>query len=929
MAKRSSFEDFEGGGFEGSEASAEPKVERGPETLSNISFVPITKPDGTVVGYKDSRFGRKAVELIDPSNRVFIRPGATYEVRVLEDTDPGNPLNGKYRVEVIREEDEVKHKEAMLAKAERFRENPTFRTLAQIVNGDPDLSNEYRMVTERAREFKEDQEGEEKHRMYSPMLSALASSERGSELLELTIDRTTERDSEFIREQIKEGNNFVPEVVIGSGVHGTIWNVTRQMYLPENPALTVERDPKIGGQFAQYGRPLFRKNDRMRPELRDQPYLPGTAQALTTFSQFAPIQQADMGHEAYPFQDVTATSARINMFLSGRALTDAELLSVNLNPDQPEANPDDLLRKEQLLLEMKDRKTGRIEEVVTERLVFTSGIGEEVTKLDEKDEETREILQKAKQEFEEGKDVKAMSSGMLYQRTGNPAEPFPLKGYKRIILSGSGDSAIVTAGILLGYEGQVGKTAAQLDRVEEIIWLGPNFMTKEEFIEKARARYHWVGLDFPREDFEDYYHRIRPIPDVKASRLEMVGDNIRVICKEDKAEETPTSARGRPKKQEIAYQGDHYIYCHGFEDKTDKLVNKINNTVVTNEETLAQLRLTSPTGLGGDFFRRIDSQIYYKSGKIKKLEVINVENDEKTGTTTTTYRLIDRKGNFREDTITFKQSVFNRSLKVPKELVDTSNFSRVELGNQGNLSAVRVSDPESVNDRAIGTRYVNPFGTRSFDIFKAGPASRLPLTEEEKAQAPVLAEIPENTAAIFRYAPYTQALARACAEVDARKSRKAKGIFEVKENPEKDEETVVAMKAKTLIPNFTTVIRETDITERLPYDMSSLDALRLAVGDQLFNSRFPDDLKTIEFDIVKKTGQAKGKGIQYEIKSDPALPVETIDTFSSVFSDQLVGNILNKLTEKNSNRNEAIQLTLPVHQGKLDAANIRYTTLRK
>jgi len=75
----------------------QPHAEKG--TLKGTIFEEIKDKQGRVVGYKSSSRDRKKVVLSEGSRKPV--PGTSYEVRIVEDTNPDDPMNGQYVVELV------------------------------------------------------------------------------------------------------------------------------------------------------------------------------------------------------------------------------------------------------------------------------------------------------------------------------------------------------------------------------------------------------------------------------------------------------------------------------------------------------------------------------------------------------------------------------------------------------------------------------------------------------------------------------------------------------------------------------------------------------------------------------------------------------------------------------------------------------------
>jgi hypothetical protein len=189
------------------------------------------------------------------------RPELSEELKAREKSYKRYSVDRAYRDTTYNPlEGQPKDLEAQIARGRRLRQNEYFQVLAKLIKADPILYNEYLSVAKRSKDFKTDTtlprttgdiyEGQgDFHRDYTAMFAALALSERGLKLLNLAIDRFTTEDSNDLKEQIKRGDNYNYELVVGAGQYGGIYNTERAMYYPQNPALTLEAAARIGGQF--------------------------------------------------------------------------------------------------------------------------------------------------------------------------------------------------------------------------------------------------------------------------------------------------------------------------------------------------------------------------------------------------------------------------------------------------------------------------------------------------------------------------------------------------------------------------------------------------------------------------------------------------------------------------------------------------------
>jgi hypothetical protein len=789
---------------------------------------------------------------------------------------------------------ESRHKEVLRSKASRLKKSPAFQALTSILH-DEEIARPYHLMLTRKEEMLDDQEEDERHRSLAPMFSALMMHRRTKELTELALHESVRERSARIKEVVSRVRNegpvpFVKEVVIGSGPHSAIYAINRQMVLPDDPSLTLERANVIGGQFAQMGGELFALNSRTRPERRGENYLPGTGNSLNTFTAFATTQPGDTGGEAYQKQSVLGDHARLNLFLSGEPVVGAEVRRVRQLP-----------YSDRYVVEFVDTSTSKILEVETDRIIFTTGVGEEQTRLNENDRTTKEILDAERTKFEEGKDALVLSFSQAASRLADPENPFPLKDFRRIILSGEGDGGKVLAGVLLGYEGQLAMTATQLDSVEEIIWLGQSYPTKEAFIENCRARYHQIGLEFPRERFDQYYARIRPKADARAERLVRVGSEIRVI--------TNTGEK---------YDGDHFIYAHGFEDRTNEIIAPVftadsyEDNPPYSKEALNDDVSTYPYL----FFFEPALKAERNGEKYKSTDLVRIET--KPVSTGVEITRVLRDGTYTvSNPAEFSAEAFFKEFQSREE----------EFVNALPIYNFRISNASTYTARGDTSPSARKYGTQN--IYRIGPSANLPLTEEERRESQALANISENTAAIFRYADKTARLAIELARLDADESARTRdNDLYTKLRAAENSEVKAALppvpkrarKPEMLSPR-TITLEGKERLQRIPFAMPSGDILRLGLGSVLERYTAPESLSHLEVSL-RRTGDDSTSS--HELLLDPKLPDEYREALRRAFDSELSQAALERFFERKQHQNSEMHISIPFVRGKVDAARIGF-----
>ncbi len=883
-------------------------LEEVPEVIAGVRFEPKRNRSGAITRIRSSAPGRKEIVLReDPKAELAnaIRDfEKTYRVKIVEDTNPEDPLRGSYVAEIIEDvveaveadiapveapESELKHTEAHKSRVEHLRRSEEFQALAEMLQ-DPELRQEYDAVMSRRKELLKLQEGDERHRSLAPLAVGLMMGKRTGPLFDMVIDESVERRSKELKETIETASEvpYVPEIVIGAGLQGSIYSLTRQMVAPENPSATFDADRRIGGQFAQMESPLFRINNRVRPDVRGVPATPGTAANLSTMTEWAVTSPADTTGEAYPDQLSYGKHARLNMFLSGEPITEAEVRNIR------KIDYDDGPRYK---VEVLDTGTGKVFELETSRAVYTTGLMKENPQLDFSDETTAKIFKEEQRKYREGDDAQVMSFGEVTKRLANPSNPFPLRGYKRLVVSGKGDSGNVLVGMFLGYEGQRNLSTTQLDHVEEITWIGQDLVTKEQFVEECRTRYHQIGLEFPRRAAEEYYSRIVPVPDVRVSNLarRKNGDIEVIDFNGDR------------------YSGDHFIYAHGFRNTVRDTLNFFEPRVYEDRNDIADylgnnddlrlldldlplcISLTPETGLKRVEFRDTDGPEGTNNETFIELVQIDTE-----GNLTTQY--ISGSTSLQEylRTVIRKENIEEEITKIERE-DEYRNF--VEF------------TPTSVDP--IAERY-------DFEeIYLAGATAELSVTDRERSQSAALRTVPENSAANFRYAQKTADLAKFLALEDREKASQTT-IFDLARGKAKNLERSTPPKLEMVMEP------DKDMRKKVPFDMPLTDLMRFGIGTAFEDYEF--DFNGEQSLTVTVTADTKGakKTPVWKVTSAQLLPgalfsklERALQGYAGVAVERAMGD------DTGSRKKSAVRITIPFdtrRQAKI--ADISYAAVR-
>ncbi len=455
-------------------------------------------------------------------------------------------------------------KEVLIDAAEVMRTDPATSTMLDIVRRTPDIFAEIQPILGRRDEFAEAALPHELHRTFTPLFTGIALSRRGRDLLEIAIDHHTDEESEALWNFVQAGHTYVPELMIGSGVHSLIYNAERMLHEPEQQALTVDINRRTGGQFAQPETAVWFLNTRTRPEDPRQHNVPGSAGSLNTLGRGV-LQQADLSGAAFASQDTISLATRVDHLLSSRVLNETEVVSVRPNTEQ--------IKPGAYIVELR-RKDGTICSIQTDRIIIASGLGEPITGFEKSDEVTKRIIAEETAKLVTGADAQVMTFEEYAARVGDAGNPFPLQGFSEVAVLGAGDGGAVAAEFLLGFGPALRKSVAQLDRVERLHWVGQKSKTRDEFLMQSRQRYRDLALEFPVDDA--YNHRINPL-EGRAYKLERTEDGkIRVFfgVKGDDGEIKPSG--------EI--EVDHIILATGFNDQTDDICEDVLSSISGDEK---------------------------------------------------------------------------------------------------------------------------------------------------------------------------------------------------------------------------------------------------------------------------------------------------------------------------------------------------------
>jgi hypothetical protein len=401
-----------------------------------------------------------------------------------------------------------------------LKELPLVRECVAMVAQDPSAGRALRSILSRRGEFiftsngelKSPEPGFQATRFVTPIFSALSRTQLGRDLLGATIEEVNTRYSGLLWTRIKAQKGILlPEIVLGSGPSAVNYRSTRLMLDPNYQGVVIDAAPFGGGQFASSLEAVFKLNSRSRPlGTVSRENLPGTESPLNTLGPYCAIQESDLGSEVYGPQVNLGLAIQLNHLLAGGVLCGIELTRWNRLSDASE--------KPRYVVELKNVATGETAIVETERIVSARGLGNPRVSVDTNDPVTAEILEEQKKFFVLGERPQYVLFPNYCTLVGNRLDSDPLRGIRRAIVIGAGDSGNVVVESLLGYGPATGLAPLELDCLESVVWLGQDISTKESFERCSRNRYAQLANDFPRKTNRAAAYRIEPIKK-KAVRL--------------------------------------------------------------------------------------------------------------------------------------------------------------------------------------------------------------------------------------------------------------------------------------------------------------------------------------------------------------------------------------------------------------------------
>jgi hypothetical protein len=742
----------------------------------------------------------------------------------------------------------------------------------------------------------------QRHRDLTRYLAGIARTERGSALINEAINRLVEMDSVRIKDRIRNGNNYVHEIVIGSGPHAQVYSAERLFMNPDEPCLCIESSPIIGGQF-RYETTMHELNTKQGPESSiPEENVAGRSGNKNSLGRGI-IQEPDIAYSTYGTQDRIATAVRINHALEARTVIKSELSSIRLNPSKDSAG--------KYIVEFIDTVSGEVFEVFTDRVVISTGLGKE--RLDFGDEVSRKIIAEEQAKFSSDGESGIMSLSQFHKQTVDRIRggELPFKGMRHIAVIGAGDSGATVIEQVLGYAGNTGLTTRQ-DTNITIDWVGQSLTDESQYAVSSRHRYGQISADIPPSEIpnDEYFHRIRPI-DGRAIAVRRSGDKFILtygLYQKDNEGNNVLDENGRKiisSSQDVVV--DHVVLATGFDnDFVDGMCSRTQNEIITTEDDIKS-EMVRGLKIDGTVLHFSESSVY-KTGKVVSTKIIEdilyVDLEMKS------------KNSSTKQIINIRLPASNDSLDLITEQLNIEEVQALEIPIKNNETEMVLDQTgEEVASRLIGT-----------DIYKIGPLAiadtgKIPSWMEEAPGYISRSKRGEENiiskrVALWTSVPATRDFATIMSEEDSSLTI-PKSLFGDEHG---DEKTIlpipdVAGSADSTIITFS----QKDIRKGIPIGSTKEDILKLIVAEIGESYIFPSQMKAINFIIHSPDS----KNDTFQISTEEGLLNDNNYKFllDRFITEPLMQSVLASFIRNTPSR--TARITIPLLEGRPRIRNVR------
>lgn len=724
----------------------------------------------------------------------------------------------------------------------------------------------------------------ETHRVGASLHANIYREQTAAALYDLALFEATQKESNFFKKQIKEGNNYSPITVVGGGgVYGSIFSAAALKENPDNPPFGFDGGRRRGGIWGVSGdvtldRAWWRMNSKNRPEKVEESPLPGGRGNQNSLgSEVQNLQVPDISSAQYPTNNEMGRILTHDNFLSNNLVVNARLVKVR--PNREAGRPGKYQQ------EYEDSETGERFFVWSDIVVQATGLGREKLGFSETIDITQEVLEEVERDLREGRTPKLLTFTQLVEATTANREIKP-SDFKRFGIIGTGDTSRVIEEYFGGIGGIDPGIEAQRGFVEEIIEFGKK-RTREELARSERPRYTQRITEFGRENGEESFARFRGIEGrVVAVGLRKKG-GLTVFYQQ--VDQTPEGEVRSIAKINLP----RLVTAAGFQDEsaivysglTAEVVNKpnVNNRVVERV-------LLKP---GSTIF-------YEKSFGVSRVDVEEISEDQEM----VKVIVVDSDGKAQAKVIN-TQSLTSEEFG----LFNTLNISKIEIAGQP-LNFEPFFDKDFDSEIPVAEK------ARGYEIYKIGACTNLPITDKEK-KLPAYRKVTENTKSIFRFEERTVAFSRSL----ARRVRPVGGalnqleyrvgLVKLADDSETDKRSLltVPIEAKTagqkLSPNL-----KTDVLLK-----------QLALSN--LTCVFPEDLSEIRFGVKRRIDpQRTALNIEFSSPLPRGGDWQIIDQF---FAQPLVGRLLLRLTRSTTN---AAEISIGLKEGRVDIRKTSAKTVK-
>lgn len=758
---------------------------------------------------------------------------------------------------------------------------PFLREFFAVASRIRQFKNEIAPILGRRKEFaKSTQDIRETHRTLAALFSGIYKSVRFGWLMDKSLDRATDRESNRIASLIRSGYNVVDTLVVGSGLHASVFAGELRHLMPDAEMLLVDGADRLGGQFAEAETEKYYLNSRTRPENRLREGVPGRKGNLNSLGPHAVVHVPDLTGETYTPQRTIARAIRTNDLLSAPTLIRSTVTGILPLGELAQRR---FGAKYAVNITVREPDGERALIVYTNRVINFSGLGEEAFPgIDTQLPRTRQLLERARLDLARGMTPKVLHSSWYWKATGNGGNEFPRRDFTGdVMVIGDGDSAYAVLEDLLGYGPDTSASVHQLDWPQNITWVGQDATDKKGLLERLRPRYARVSLDMPRPEYT--YSRIRP----EEGRAFTISeeDNGRITVQWE--------AEDGVKRKTV----DRVIFATGYQDRSPQIVDRqlFAKRVVDEEDIYTVNGTIRPQYL-------VAGCVFESPLGVVKTRIVSVSQRN--------VRIAVSLNNGKEEVES-----------IPKKEFALERFARVTIPTPTVISA---TDPVRSDGRTIARQIPKE------NIYYGGTAGQIPLQRGDNINSSFFEIIPENTAAGFLIVPRTVRLARQIA-ADIREAQKQPtdpstketsligALTGLKKRPTQLDAPLWRRitglgKTKQLVserfyskPSPFRSLSDPRVAAQLPRALDQEDWLHVTMGAILSDYRFPPRKATYTFRIRRQNQVAIGEEFSKPFIIETDAPIDESDPDWIQFAQNIAANadfaaILDKRTRQPKTR---------------------------